>query len=108
MSIQALYPWRRVFKALFAHDHFHGQEHTTLEQFSRGQLRAATKLGIRLHECGCEWQEWHKSLSVLLEVLEDEMPVLPQNSRSYTGVSCMACLLSCFLCKSPRDTLFLS
>ena len=98
MSTQALYPWRRVFKALFAHDHFHSQEHTALEYDSTGELRAATKLGIRLHECGCGWQEWHNSLSVLLEVLEDEMPVLPilpQDSRAYTGVSCLACSLNC-------------
>ena len=106
--MQAIYPWRRVFKALFAHDHFQGQEHAAPEDDSTGQLRAATKLGIRLHECGCGWHEWHTSLSALLDVLEDEMPVLPRSSRSYTGVSCLACWLSCCFCKSPRGSLLLS
>ena len=51
-----------------------------------------TQLGIRLAECGCEWLEWCKSLSVLLEVLEDEMPVLPAAGHEATLEVCLSCV----------------
>ena len=72
-----MYPWRRVFKSLFAHDRSRGQVYTLRERDRKGQPITITQLGIRLHECGAEWQEQRRLLSALLEVLEDEMPVLP-------------------------------
>ena len=84
--MQAMYPWRRIFRALFAHDRSQGREHTVLESGTGGVPQEATRLGVRLHECSCEWQEWRKSISALLEVLEDEMPGLPLTCM---GVSCL-------------------
>ena len=72
-----MYPWRRVFKSLFAHDRSRGQVYTLRERDGKGEPVTITQLGIRLHECGAEWQEQRKLLSALLEMLEDEMPVLP-------------------------------
>ena len=84
--MQVMYPWRRVFKSLFAHDRSRGHVYTLREKDTKGRPIEVTKLGIRLHECGCEWQEWRKSLAVLLEVLEDEMPVLPPRKISTAEV----------------------
>ena len=66
-----------MFKSLFAHDRSRGQVYTLRERDGKGQPVTITQLGIRLHECGAEWQEQRRLLSALLEVLEDEMPVLP-------------------------------
>ena len=87
--MQAVYPWRRIFRALFAHDRSQGQEHTAPESGVSGVPNEVTRLGTRLHECSCEWREWRKSLSALLEVLEDEMPGLP---LEHMGVSCILLL----------------
>jgi hypothetical protein len=50
-----------------------------------------TRLGIRLAECDFEWLEWRKSLSMLLEILEDEMPVLSAAGNEGALKVCFAC-----------------
>ena len=56
------------------------------------KLMQVTRLGMRLAECGCEWLEWRKSLSVFLEVLEDEMPVLPATQHETALEVCFSCV----------------
>lgn len=73
-----MYPWRRVFKSLFAHDRSWGHVSTLRQLDAKGCPVEVTKLGIRLAAtCGQDWRQWQRSLAALLEVLEDEMPVLP-------------------------------
>ena len=75
--VQAMYPWRRIFKGLFQHDRTHGQLYAMRQRDLRGRPLVVSKLGMRLHDAGADWQHWAKSLAGLLEVLEDEMPTLP-------------------------------
>jgi hypothetical protein len=85
LCVQAMYPWRRIFKGLFQHDRTHGQLYSMRQRDTRGRPVVVSKLGKRLNDAGADWQRWTKSLAGLLEVLEDEMPTLPSADVQVTN-----------------------
>ncbi len=97
--VQAMYPWRRVFKGLFQHDRAHGQLYSMRRCDGRGRPVVVSKLGKRLADAEADWRHWTKSLAGLLEVLEDEMPTLPaadaQVAHSIHCPTLCTCPLQC-------------
>jgi hypothetical protein len=90
---QVMHPWRSIFRALFRQDQQRAQPRAALRR--RGRPAAATQLGARLAAAaGAEWHAWASSLAALLQVLPDEMPVLPPEHpcrRTDADVRCWSC-----------------
>lgn len=82
---KVMYPWRRIFKALFLHDRVHGQLYSLRQRDGRGFPVVVSRLGQRLRDSGADWHQWTKPLAGLLEVLEDEMPTLPTVDPQQVG-----------------------
>lgn len=91
-----MHPWRSIFRALFRQDQQRCLPRAQLRRRDRlGRPAGATQLGARLAAAaGADWHAWASSLAALLQVLPDEMPVLP-SEHSYrptdAHVRCWSC-----------------